>query len=338
LRAQRRITLTRFAAVLVVATAVSVAGCGGDKSPDKPAPSKPASIDAQIAAAARVSTAEFPPVGGRTLRQIGDSVRQQGSVGLATSDLVPGKNRLAFGLLDPKTNGFIYGKSAVYVAPSPDAVAAGPYPAPADGISVAPQFRSKTNANTAGVRAIYSTTAQFTKPGRYFVLVVTKQGQGMTGAVTQIGVARSSRIPKVGERPPKVDTDTVASAGGDISKVDTRQPHDTMHTVNLRDVVGKRPVALLFATPQLCQSRVCGPVTDIEVAMQKTYGNRIAFIHQEVYVDNDLKKGLRPSLLAFNLRTEPWLFTFDRKGRIAARLEGAFGVNAFKQALEASLR
>ena len=28
--------------------------------------------------------------------------------------------------------------------------------------------------------------------------------------------------------------------------------------VNFKDVVGKRPVALLIATPALCQSRVCG--------------------------------------------------------------------------------
>ena len=63
-------------------------------------------------------------------------------------------------------------------------------------------------------------------------------------------------------------------------------------------MVGKKPVALLFATPQLCQSRVCGPVTDIEVQMEAKYGKQMDFIHQEVYVDNSVQKGLRPPLKA----------------------------------------
>jgi hypothetical protein len=112
----------------------------------------------------------------------------------------------------------------------------------------------------------------------------------------------------------------------------------TCTNVNFRDVIGKRPVALLFATPQLCQSRVCGPVTDLELQLEHSYRDRMAFIHQEVYVDNEVDKGLRPQLQAFHLRTEPWLFTFDRQGRVAARLEGAFGVNAFRRAVEAALR
>jgi hypothetical protein len=106
---------------------------------------------------------------------------------------------------------------------------------------------------------------------------------------------------------------------------------------NLSDVVGKRPVALLFSTPQLCQSRVCGPVTDIALQLEAEYGDRMTFIHQEVYVDNEVQKGLRPQLRAFHLETEPWLFTIDQQGRVAARLEGSFGVNASRRAIEAAL-
>ena len=63
-----------------------------------------------------------------------------------------------------------------------------------------------------------------------------------------------------------------------------------------------------------------------------------SFIHQEVYVDNQLERGLRPQLQAFHLQTEPWLFTFDRRGRVAARLEGSFGIGAFTKAVQAALR
>jgi hypothetical protein len=97
-------------------------------------------------------------------------------------------------------------------------------------------------------------------------------------------------------------------------------------------------VALLFSTPQLCISKVCGPVTDIAAMLERRFGKRITFIHEEVYVDNQPSKGLRPQLKAFHLRTEPWLFTVNRRGVIAARLEGSFGVHAFTQALQAALR
>ena len=53
---------------------------------------------------------------------------------------------------------------------------------------------------------------------------------------------------------------------------------------------------------------------------------------------NQPTQGLRPQLKAFHLETEPWLFTVDRSGVIAARLEGAFGINEFRQAIEAALR
>ena len=101
--------------------------------------------------------------------------------------------------------------------------------------------------------------------------------------------------------------------------------------------MGKKPVALLFATPQLCQSRVCGPVTDIALQLKAEYGDRMTFIHQEVYVDNDPNKGLRPPLQRFNLRSEPWLFVVGADGRITARLEGSFGLKAFEDAIKTAL-
>src|SRR5204863_6900380 len=133
--------------------------------------------------------------------------------------------------------------------------------------------------------------------------------------------------------------DTVAGAGGDVKSIDTRvPPAPELHKVSFRDVLGRRPVALLFATPQLCQSRVCGPVVDIALQLRDEFGDRMAFIHQEVYRGNQVGNGLRPQLRAFHLQTEPWLFAIDRSGRVAARLEGSFGVDEFREAIEAALR
>src|SRR5919107_4322881 len=116
------------------AGALLLAGCGGDGDdggdglrnvPD------PAGLREQVGAAANPKAADFPSVQGRSLQEVADSMTAGPEVGLATQQFTTGRNRLAFGVIDPAGK-FIYGKTAVYVAPTPGARAKGPYPAPAD--------------------------------------------------------------------------------------------------------------------------------------------------------------------------------------------------------------
>jgi hypothetical protein len=78
-------------------------------------------------------------------------------------------------------------------------------------------------------------------------------------------------------------------------------------------------------------------VVDVALQLRSRYGDRVEFIHQEVYTDNDPAKGVRKPLQEFGLPTEPWLFVVDGDGRITARLEGSFGLDAFEQALKTAL-
>jgi hypothetical protein len=323
------------AAVALGALAV---GCGGDTGDPEPPPGQSQSqFERSLERAANPTAADFEQPGGRTLQQVADTVRAGPQARLGTSEYTPGENRLAFGVVG-QDNRFLYGKTAVYVAPTPESQAEGPYPAPASSLIVDPPFRSRGSASESGnIAAIYAARVPLRQPGAYAVLVVTKTSQGTLGAPTTIEVARRSRIPAVGEKAPVVSTETLASAGGDVEAIDTRVPPDDMHENDFADVVGKRPVALLFATPRLCQTRVCGPVTDIALQIKEEYGDEVEFIHQEVYVDNEVRKGFRPPLLRFGLRSEPWLFTIDRRGRVAARLEGSFGIEEFDRAVKAAL-
>jgi hypothetical protein len=107
-----------------------------------------------------------------------------------------------------------------------------------------------------------------------------------------------------------------------------------MHDVDFADVLGKKPVMLIFATPQLCQSRVCGPVVDLAEQVKANSSNSdVAFIHMEVFRDNRIDKGIRPQMAAFHLQTEPWVFTFNKEGKVAARLEGAFSERELDEAI-----
>jgi hypothetical protein len=326
----------------VIAAVFALAGCGGSSGDEDSARNVPESdgLREKVQQAAAPAEAEFPAVQGRSLQQVADSMQGGPEVGLAGQTYTTGENRLAFGVIDPQGS-FLYGKTAVYVAPTPDAKARGPYPAPADVLVTDPAFRSRQAASESDLfAAVYGADVKFSKPGNWSVLTVTQADGGMLAAPTQVKVVKPQEddIPEVGEAAPKVATDTVASAKGDEESIDTRIPTaPELHQESFADVVGKKPVALLFATPQLCQSRVCGPVTDIALQLKAKYGEQMTFIHQEVYADNDPNQGLRPPLKAFNLKSEPWLFVVGPDGKVTERLEGSFGLKTFENAIQTAL-
>ena len=142
-----------------------------------------------------------------------------------------------------------------------------------------------------------------------------------------------SKIPDVGDKAPAVDTPTVDEVG-DVAEIDTRNPHDTMHDVDSADTVGKKPTVLLFATPALCVSRVCGPVVDVAEQVKSELGDDAAFIHMEVFDNNDPNEGVRPQLQEYGLQTEPWLFVIDADGKVSTRIEGAFSLDELREAVE----
>jgi hypothetical protein len=299
-------------------------------------PAPPPAV-AELGPAERPRTDQFPATAGKTLQQLAAGVRQGAQLGAATGTFTPGTRRFAFAL-NTSSGAFVYAPTAIYIARTPNSPAQGPYLAPADPLAVATRYRSRQNAGPGGIQAIYAANVKLPSKGTYTVLALTRTPAGLIGAPGQVAVASSSPIPDVGQSPPPIPTDTLASTHGNVALLTTRVPADDMHKVSFKDVLGQRPIALLFATPQLCISKVCGPVTDIAAQLESRFGKRIEFIHEEVYANNQPSQGLRPQLKAFHLQTEPWLFTIDRHGRIAARLEGSFGVNAFTAALQAALR
>jgi hypothetical protein len=327
----------------LIAATVAASGCGGGGSGGRnPLTNVPAQggLRAKLGAAADPVASEFPATKGRTLQEMASSLTGGPQAALAGSIFTVGENRLAFGVVDSGGK-FVYGKTAVYIAPKPGAKARGPFVAPADLLITDPAFRSQQAAtDTAPFAAVYNADVRFSKPGNWAVLTVTQSSGGVVGAATRLKVLAPGKdpIPEVGQPAPRIATDTLASAKGDEKSIDTRvPPAPGLHKVSFAAVVGKQPVALLIATPQLCQSRVCGPVTDIALQLQAKYGARMQFIHQEVYAGNDPNKGLREPLKELHLQTEPWLFVVNKSGKITARLEGSFGLKTFEKAIATGL-
>jgi hypothetical protein len=111
-----------------------------------------------------------------------------------------------------------------------------------------------------------------------------------------------------------------------------------MHKEDLAGALGHKPVVLLFATPQLCQSRVCGPVVDEAEQVEQKLGDGVTFIHMEIYRNNNPNDGVRPQVKEFRLPSEPWLFVIDRRGVIRTRIEGAWSVPELEQAVRQVVR
>jgi hypothetical protein len=327
---------------LALGLVLLLAGCGGGSgASEHPIQSVPDDhgVRQAVQAASAPAKADFPAAGGRTLEQLAKTLSAGPQLALASSVFTVGDNRIAFGVI-AKDGVPIYGQTAIYVAPSPDKPAEGPFVAPADVLLTEARYRSKQAATTSDpFYAVYGADVPLSKTGQYAVLSATKANGRLSGATGNVNVLAKSAdpIPAIGSRAPKVHTDTLETAKGDVTKIDTRDPPSDMHKEDFASVVGSKPVALLFSTPQLCSSRVCGPVTDIALQMQAKYGSRMTFIHQEVYVDNDAQKGLRPPLREFHLQTEPWLFVVDKQGIITARLEGSIGVREFENAVKSGL-
>jgi hypothetical protein len=318
----------------LIALTLPLAGCGGgngggDEAQGPPPVAKPE---------------DFPKAEGKSLAQLRRGLRQGGPVlAPSVSQLEPGRNRFGFGLFDRARAQIADAPVALYVAPAGGGEARGPFPARYESLKVKPQFQSRTTASDPdAARSVYVADLDLRRAGDYEVLGIARLDDRLVAATPAgpaLKVARHGAVPDVGDRAPRIHTPTKASVGGDLAKIDTRDPPGTMHDVDFASVLGKKPVVLLFATPQLCQSRVCGPVVDIaEEVKSKTGGGGAAWIHMEIYRNNMVDEGYRPQVAAWHLPTEPWLFAVDAKGRIGARLEGAFSASELERALKAATK
>jgi hypothetical protein len=309
---------------IVVLLLVLAAGCGDEGG----------SSDASSRSAPPAS--EFPAAGG----SLEDIVAE----GASTDEIVvspaggvytPGDNRFGFGVFTVAREQITDADVAIYAAPGPSGKPRGPFPARIESLETDPSFRARTTAEDPDAAlALYVTELPLDRLGEWrLVALVRHDDRLLASRLPSIEVAEHPELPAVGEAAPRVHTPTVEDVV-DVSEIDTRVPHDTMHEEDLADVLGEKPVVLVFATPALCQSRVCGPVVDVAEQVKAETEEDVAFIHMEVYEDNNASKGLRPQLRAFGLPTEPWLFAMDRTGKVATRIEGGFGVDDVRQAVD----
>jgi hypothetical protein len=315
--------------VPLLATGALVAGCGGSSNSKTPPPQPEPSG----------KPADFPVANGKTVDDLASLAQGQGPVLAPSVSIVhKGANRYGFGLFDTARKQIAGAEVALYTARQDGSGVRGPYVARSEALTVRPQFESQTTASDPNAaKSVYVADVPFRRTGKQAVIAIAKLDGRLlvtNGYSVNVTPGGGSEPPDVGDKAISVHTQTLTDVGGDATQLDTRRPvaKDLLRE-DLADVLGKRPVVITFATPLLCQSRVCGPTVDIVEQVKANAPKDVAFIHQEIYTDNQVNKGLRPQLTAWRLRTEPWTFVIDRRGEISTRFEGGFSVGELQRAV-----
>jgi hypothetical protein len=313
--------------------AVALGGCGSDDG----ATSTPTPSEGSSAA----KPEDFPKGANLSFQDVQNRYPAQLSLGIGASVMRQGTNRVPFVVLDKGARPISNAEVALYTVKTDGSDVRGPFVAREQAFDLSKKFTSQTTgADTTIAKSFYAADVAFKgRPPLGVFALVRMDGRLVAASPSPLG-ARGNQAgspPDVGDPAVRVHTQTVHDVK-DVSQLTTRKPPNTdMLQDDLADVLGRKPVVLVFATPALCQSRVCGPVVDVADQVRSEVGDRAAFIQQEVYRDNKVNKGLRPQLVRWRLASEPWTFVIDRNGRVAARFEGAVSVPELRSAVEKTL-
>lgn len=193
---------------------------------------------------------------------------------------------------------------------------------------------SATRYSTGIPRPYFALDFEPSIAGLYTASTTAFEGDFMTA---EFAVAETSSVVQVGEQLPAVPTATDGDTRG-IQRLCTRVDGQCpFHSTSLDEVLGAKPVALLIATPEFCQTAICGPVVELLIEAASSYGD-IEFIHAEVYVDpsriGEPDVEFADIVEAMGLTFEPTLAVCDSAGQLVRRLDLTFDSVELEAALK----
>jgi hypothetical protein len=273
------------------------------------------------------------PGGGKTLEELWRAPGDDVTVLAGTANHEPGEVRLSFVVIDAEGQVVTLPTARLFVARE---------------LEAKPFLESSAKLERIGVPGgaeadathLYVARVRLSRPGTYWILAEPEGGNREVQALGNVVVTTDDPEPGPGDPAPPSETPTLASAGGDASRITTRTPPDETllrHSVadSLRAGI---PFLVTFATPKYCTSRTCGPTVDVvEEIAHRFEGRGVRFIHVEVFEDNDPAEGYNRWMREWGLETEPWTFIVGGDGKIVERYEGAVSVTELEEALEAFL-
>jgi hypothetical protein len=273
------------------------------------------------------------PGGGKTLEQLWRAPGDDVAVVPGTANHEPGEVRFSFLVVDAEGQVVTLPTARLWVARE---------------LEAKPFLESSAKLERIGIPGgaeadstpISVDRVRLREPGTYWIMAQPEGGSEDVQALGNVVVSTDEPEPGPGDPAPMSETPTLASAGGDASRITTRTPPDEIllkHSVadSLRAGI---PFVVTFSTPKYCTSRTCGPTVDVvEEVARRFEGRGVRFIHVEVFEGNDPAKGFNRWMREWSLETEPWTFIVGDDGNIVERYEGPVSVAELEEALEALL-
>jgi len=287
----------------------------------------------------------WPAQRDRPAAQVAPPAPDSFQVLLTTSELLVGRNRLAFALMkdgrllaDAKAVVRVYaidGEDAHLVAETPARYHRLEVIERGKRIHIHPDGARHVHGDASDVQGIYVSQVTFGRAGTWGLEIEARSGDGPAEAARlSVSAVATSLTPMIGAPAPR-SRNLVAGDVSDLRQIDSSEPPDPrLHRTRIADAIAQgKPQVIVFATPRYCASRVCGPVVDVVRTLIPIYGDRVAFIHQEIGESGSLQKPA-PTVEEWHLRSEPWIFVVDGQGIVRARFEGL----TTRRELEAALR
>jgi len=198
-----------------------------------------------------------------------------------------------------------------------------------------------------GVSGIYVTTIDFPASGDWVAHFTTAAaGKPAEQLDFQFQVLDKKHVIVPGDKAPSVETPTLASVGGDVSRISTdTKPDKAFYETSVAGALAAhKPFVLIFATPKFCQTRTCGPTLDKVKPIAAAHPG-VTFINVEPYKLADDQGQLQPVLDAngqlqtvpatdaYGLLSEPYVFVVGGDGVVKAAFELIFTPDEIEQAL-----
>jgi hypothetical protein len=248
---------------------------------------------------------------------------------LAVSELTPGPNRLAFGVLQNGTP-----------VNDPDLTLGLRFFRLEDGKEAETRGESTAVYRGQGLPfGLYVGYADFDAPGGWGVEIsIPRAGKEPELTRMRLDVLAQPAAPAVGA-PAVPSANLTLSEQPDISKITSdAKPDPDLYQLTVADAIAAgKPFLVSFSTPGYCQTAVCAPNMLVIKELKAQYAGQVNFIHVEVYpypFGEAFQAGRRVQAMSdWGLKTEPWTFLVGADGVIKARYEGGITLAELEPAL-----
>ena len=310
---------------LLLALAVTATGCGAGGGSGGVGPDDPTALNALVAS---YDLAAASP--GRFL------------VGLVTND----QRLVSFGEADLS---FSYlGRSRDEGDPKPGPTARARWqPIPGQQLGEIPdEPRIVDGSDGTGIYA--AERVSFDRPGFWQLDVTAETADGTRTAQALFQVAERSLVVGPGDPAPRTVNALPGAADVPAKAIDSRAepdgtvPDPELHAITVADALASgKPTMVVVATPVYCVSRFCGPITDAVQDLAQQYGDRMNFVHLEVWrdfetttVNKSAAEWIYPE--GAEEAAEPWVWVAGGDGIITHRFDNVASEHELAAAVTAA--